>query len=36
MAKAVIMAVLAKLGYKKGEIQQHLSYPQPAIDISTI
>ena len=36
MAIEVIMAVLAKLGYKKGDIQQHPSYPQPAIDISTI
>lgn len=36
MAKAVIMAILAKLGYKKDEIQQDLSSPQPLIDISTI
>lgn len=36
MAKAVLMAVLAKLGYKKGDIQQHFNYPQPVIDISTI
>jgi hypothetical protein len=36
MAKVVIMAISAKLGYKKHESQQRLVTPQPSFDISTI
>ncbi len=36
MAKAVTMAVLAKLGYKKGKSQQRLAMTQSPFYISTI
>lgn len=36
IAKAVKVAVLAKLGYKKGRSQQRLAIPQSPFDISTI
>jgi hypothetical protein len=35
-AKVVIMAVLAKLLYKKERLQQQIVTPQPSFDISTI
>jgi hypothetical protein len=36
MAKVVIMAILAKLVYKKEMLQQQIVTPQPSFDISTI
>ena len=36
ITKEVKIAVLAKLDYKKGKLQQRLAIPQSPFDISTI